>query len=544
MPLHNDHPRPRGGAGELSRRTLLLTGFAASAAAALNSRGIAAEVKGGTLQAAIWPAPSTFLTAVDVNSSVTLVAPNIIEGLLAYDDGMELKGSLAERWSASSDGRALTFELRRNVRWHDGKPFTARDVKFSALEVWKKIHPRGRSVFAVVDAIDTPDEHTAIFRLSRPSLVVAHALTAVEAPVLPAHLYEGRDVLTNPHNLKPIGTGAFRFGQLRQGEYLELNRNPDYWDEGRPYLDRIVFRFLPDAATRAAALEAGEVQFAPWSPVPIADVARLKDNASIVVERRGYQWEAAYFRAEFNLRNPILADVRVRRAFAHAINREGLADTVWYGLVKPATGPVVSTSQRYYTADVPRYAFDPAAAKSLLDEAGHKAGASGQRFSLNLLFQPLNDNFRVTAEYLKQNLRAVGIDANIVATDMAGYIRRVFAEYDFDVNIGQMANFLDPEIGMPRQFLSNAATKGVPWVNASGYGSPEVDALIQAARVEPDEARRAELFKQLQRRIQTDLPVLPLFELGHFSVHAKAVTGFNTSPDGVTTSLKNVRFSA
>ncbi|MCU4181836.1 ABC transporter substrate-binding protein [Bosea sp. BH3] len=521
----------------------MLTGLAASAAATLRSGGIAAKVSGGTLQAAIWPAPSTFLTAVDVNSSVTLVAPNIIEGLLAYGDGMELRPSLAEHWAASPDGLSITFKLRPNVRWHDGKPFTSRDVKYSLLEVWKKIHPRGRSVFAVVDAVETPDDHTAIFKLSRPSLVVSHALTAVEAPVLPAHLYEGKDVLTNPHNLQPVGTGAFRFRQLRQGEFLELERNSDYWDEGRPYLDRIVFRFLPDAATRSAALEAGEVQFAPWSPVPIADVARLKDNASLIVERRGYQWEAAYFRAEFNLRNPILADVRVRRAFAHAINREGLADTVWYGLVKPATGPVVSTSQRYYTADVPRYAFDPAAAKSLLDEAGHKAGASGQRFSLNLLFQPLNDNFRVTAEYIKQNLRAVGIDAKIVATDMAGYIRRVFAEYDFDVNIGQMANFLDPEIGMPRQFLSNAATKGIPWVNASGYGNPEVDALIQAARVEPDEARRADLFKQLQRRIQTDLPVLPLFELGHFSVHGKAVTGFNTSPDGVTTSLKNVRFS-
>ncbi len=147
------------------------------------------------------------------------------------------------------------------MTWHDGKPFTSADVAFSVLEIWKKYHSRGRSTFANVVAADTPDPLTVVWRLSRPAPYIISALASIESQILPRHLYAGTDILTNPHNVAPVGTGPFRFVEWKRGQYVALARNPNYWDKGKPYLDRVIFRLLPDAASLSTALETGEAQF-------------------------------------------------------------------------------------------------------------------------------------------------------------------------------------------------------------------------------------------------------------------------------------------
>ena len=141
--------------------------------------------------------------------------------------------------------------------------------------------------------------------------------------VLPRHVYEGTNILSNPANQKPIGTGAFRFKTWQQGQYIELERNPDYWDTGKPYLDRVIFRVIPDAGARVAAFESQEVDYAPFDAVAFSDVERLKKLPFIGVGTSGYSWESAYTFVEFNLRNPILANPKVRHAIAQAINVQG-----------------------------------------------------------------------------------------------------------------------------------------------------------------------------------------------------------------------------
>lgn len=493
------------------------------------------------LNAIVQPEPVALNSAFNTNFPNGVVSNNVYEGLVSYDENMQPKPSLAESWDIAKDGLSITFHLRHGVKWHDGKPFTAEDVKYSALEIWKKVHPRGRTTFAALEDVLTPDQYTAVFKLKQPSLVILSSINANEAQILPAHLYAGTDVLQNPHNIDPVGTGPFKFVKWVRGQYIELQRNPDYWEAGKPKVDKLVFRVIPDASSRSAALETGEVLYSPYDSVPFSDVERLSQNPELVVAKRGYESSAAYVFLEFNLRNPILANVKVRQAIDHAIDKKALIDVVWYGLGKPATGPIPSSLKNFYTTDgVPQYAFDTAQADKLLDEAGYPRKADGIRFTLHVDYQPFHEGFKNQSEFIRQSLKKVGIDVQVRTQDLATFIRRVYNDYDFDINTGRWVPMMDPQIGGLRQYSSASITPGVPWSNASRYSNPEMDKVIAALQGEVDPARRRDDFHQFQRIAQRDLPVIPLFEQQNFTVYSKRLQGVSVEPDGALSSLKDI----
>jgi peptide/nickel transport system substrate-binding protein len=378
-----------------------------------------------------------------------------------------------------------------------------------------------------------------VFRLARPTPVILSALNAHEAQILPKHLYEGTEITSNPHNIKPVGTGAFRFKEWNRGEYIALERNPDYWDRERPYLDKLIFRIIPDAGSRSAALETGEVQYAPYDPVSFSDFERLKAVPGLAVSTKGYEYQSQVLVTECNLRRGPTQNPQVRQAIAHAIDRKKLTDTVWYGIGKPATGPIPSTTTRFYTPDVPQYPYDKNKAAQLLDAAGFPL-KGGTRFKLALSYMPFNETLRMSAEFVRQSLKEVGIDATIATGDTPSYSRKVYTNYDFDLNLGQFATFVDPDMGITRLFWSKAIKAGIPFTNASGYSNPEMDKIIEAEKQEPDLRRRVELFHRFQKLAQTDLPVIPLMELQHFTVYSNKVKGLSTAPDAALTSLKAV----
>jgi len=524
-------------------RPLVLAMIAAGSIGTAGTAGAAGELgpnKGGVLHAIVQPEPPVLTTAFNTSFPIGVVGTNILEGLLSFDDAQQLQPALATRWEISADGKTVTFHLREGVTLHDGAPFTSADVQYSAMEIWKKLHPRGRNTFAALNAVETPDPYTAVFRLDHPSLVIFSSLNANEGQILPRHLYEGTDILKNPYNSKPVGTGPFRFKEWKKGQYIALERNPDYWDRGKPYLDGIVFRVIPDASSRAAALETGDVQYAPFDAVPFSDVQRLAADPNLAVLKDGYAWQSAYVFLEFNLRNPVLKDVRVRRAIAHAIDKQALIDTVWYGLGKPATGPTPSSLTAFYTRDgVPQYAFDVAQAETLLDQAGYPRQANGVRFSLNQEYQSFHETFKNNAEFIRQALKRVGIEINVRNRDIPGHLKAVYGDYDFDINSGRWVPSLDPQVGGFRHYWSKSQAAGVAWTNASSYSSPDMDRLIEAIRVQPDAGQRIALFHDFQRLAQTDLPVLPLFEQQNFSVISKRLHGLGRAPDAALASLKN-----
>ncbi|TDR85254.1 ABC transporter substrate-binding protein [Enterovirga rhinocerotis] len=495
--------------------------FGALAAAVCTTGAAFAQVEASkSLTAIVQPEPVSLTAALTTAAPTGVVSGSIFDGLVDYGTDLKPIPALAERWEVAPDGLSITFHLRRGVTWHDGKPFTSADVKWTLENVWQKIHPRNQVTFAKVTRVDTPDDWTAILRLSQPSVAILSSVNSNGAQVLPKHLYEGTDILNNPHNNKPIGTGPFVFKEWSRGSHIVLERNPNYWDKTKPYLDRVIFKVIPDAAARSAALEKGEVQYAVFSPVPLRDAERLSKSPNLRVETRGYEWLSPWLFADFNVDRPFLKDVRVRRALAHAIDLSALAKVVWYGFAVPATSPVPSTLPDFHDREAPKYPLDLKRAEALLDEAGLKRKADGTRFALSLDYIPYGDDYKRTGEFIKASLKRVGIDVNVRGQDTAAYTRRVYGDRDFDIAITWFAAFSDPQVGVTRAYWSDSIGKNVPWTNASGYRNPTVDKIIADVQGEPDPAKRIALFKQFQRIVLGDLPTLPLLELKFFTVEA------------------------
>lgn len=527
----------------VSRRALVASAAAIAAclfagAAVAQSQPVAnaaaTPVTGGALAFAINPEPPFLLGAINSTLQMGMVTSKVMEGLLSYDLNMNPQPLLAESWSKSADGLSYTFKLRQGVKWHDGRPFTSADVAYSLMSLWKPIHPRGRSTFSKVTSVETPDSHTVVLRLSGVTPQLLSALSSYESPVVPKHVFDGKDVASNPAVNAPVGTGPFMFKEWKKGNYILLEKNPNYWQAGKPYLDKIVFRVINDASSRAAALESGEVQLAGLSPVPLNDVARLAKLPHLAVETRGYEYMSPVYMIEFNMRKGPLADPKVRQAFAHAIDRTALTRIVWFGFGVPAISPVPSTIKAFHAppADV-QYQYDLKKAELLLDEAGFKRGADGKRFKISHDFLPLGTDYQRTAEFLKQQLARVGIEVEIRSQDLPTYYRRIFTDYDFDTTSGYYGAFPDPVQGLQRLYWSKAAAKGVVFTNATGYNSGKMDAILEGAQSENDLKKRFGMFADMQKLAMTDLPVLPLMEMRFFTMASRKLQNHTVTADGL-----------
>lgn len=519
----------------LSRRAMLRS--ATISALALGSRRSRAQAprRGGLLVVAADTEPRNLNPALVASNGVFFVASKVIEPLAEMAYGTPGLGPrLALAWEGSPDGRSVTFRLRPGVRFHDGEAFTSADVAFNALELWKKHQNLGRVVFEDLEAVDTPDALTAIFRFATPTplQLVANALPALTA-VVPRHLFEGTDPLTNPHNQKLVGTGPFRFLEHQTGQFYRLERNPDYWGAPRPWLDGIVYRVLPDRGAIAAALEAGEIHLAAFSAVPLADMARLAKVPGIAVIDRGYEGITYFLTVEINHRRKELADVRVRRAIAHAIDPDFVVERIFLGYARPATGLVPRFDSRFFTADVATYPHDPKRAEALLEEAGLRRGPDGVRFTLDLLPAPWFEQTRQFGEYLRQALKAIGIEARLTVKDPAGHQKAVYTEHAFDLAIGSPVYRNDPAISTTILYQSGLPA-GVPFSNQYGYANPAMDELIAGAARTLDPGQRAELYRRFQRLAAEDLPLIPVVEFTFLTVARTNVREVANNPRWAT----------
>lgn len=497
------------------RRRSFLGGLAASTAIlALGApaRVLAQERKaGGVLTTPAWPAPTVLNSAISTAGPESFIGPKMFDGLLAYDFGLVPRGQLAASWEVSADGTRVTFNLREGVKWHDGAPFTSKDVAFTFLNVLKVIHGRGKTTFSGLLDVETPDELTAIFVLETPNAAMMRALDSRESPILPAHIYEGTDIPANPANTAPIGTGPFKLAEYEVGSHLVLAKNEDYWDAGFPLLDRIVIQFIADAATRAAMLESGQADAIFLNMIPAQEILRLDALPDFAIETRGFEAMPSAQQMDFNLDNPILADVRVRHAIAHAIDTQWITDNIWYGLGHAGKSPLHVDQAEYYTTEgVPQYPYDMDRANALLDEAGHARGANGMRFSLMLDPSPWGTESINAAPYIKEQLRQIGIDVTIRTQDFAVFTTTVWTDRKHDLVLYTVNLGVDPTIGTQRFYWSKSFKPGVAFSNGAHYVNPEVDALLEAAQVETDNAKRKQQFADFQRIVMADLPVLPV----------------------------------
>lgn len=467
--------------------------------------------------------PGALNPAVTTAGATHAITDHIFNGLVGLDEQLRPIPELAERWSVEDGGRTYRFHLRPGVRWHDGMPFTSEDVKFTFEEALVKYHSRTRAALeGLLEGVDTPDPLTAVVRLRRPYGALLQRLDVVEASIISAHQYRDADLLSGAPTRHPVGTGPFRFVSYAPGDRIVLERHDGYFRRGLPHLDRVVFRILPNPVSAVAALESGEVDFV--ASVPGADVARLRASSALaVVPGRGSGGGSACQDVLIpNVTRPPFSDVRVRRAVAHALDRQFIADRVYFSQGRAATGPISHLLAWAYTPDVRQYRHDQREAQRLLDSAGWRPAASGQRFAVT--FTHASQHQRL-AQVVREQLKAVGIHVALQTLDFNAQVDQVFVRKSFDLGLASFCNGADPDVGVRRVYVSSNIGP-FPFSNGAGYRNARVDQLFdQAARLADRDARRR-TYIEIQQLLAEDVPYFWLIDAETLRAYRTEFTGF------------------
>lgn len=516
----------------LTRRAALLSTSAALFGPLLPRTSFAQDTprRGGVLTAHLGSEQRILNPALRASTGVYLITSKIMEALVDLDGQGNPAPVLATAWEATPDGKTVTFKLRQGVTWHDGRPFTAADVQYTALEMWKKHLNYGTQLQQYLEAVDTPDPHTAVFRYSRPMPLnlLLRALCDL-GYIAPRHIFEGTNVLENPANTAPIGTGPFKFVQYERGQFIVAERNANYWRKDLPYLDRVIWRVITDKSAVAAALETGQIQLSSYNGLSLSDLDRLKEDNRFDVSTRGIEANAFNNTLEFNTRRKELSDVRVRRAIAHAVNVEFFIENFLYGEAKPATGPIPSSSPAFYPGGTPPYPYDKKKSEALLDEAGYKRGADGTRFTLKIVPIMNGEDVPLLATFIQQSLAEIGIKVEIAQLDIAGALTTVYRDWNFDLATGWHQYRGDPAVSTTVWYRSGSP-KGAPWTNQWGWQSDNIDQLIDQAATEIDPVKRKALYAEWVKAVNDEIPVWMITERQFFAATSKQVRNHHNVP--------------
>lgn len=495
-----------------------------------------APTRGGTLVVAIDSDPGGLNPAITTSGGTHTASELMYNGLVELGPGSEPRAELAESWEVQENGAVYRFRLREGVKWHDGRPFTSADVKFSFEEVLLELHSRTKaSVGTALASIETPDDLTVVFRFKQPYAPFLQQLDVTEAPMVAKHVYEGTDLLTNPANQAPVGTGPFKIVTYTKGTEVRMERNPDYFKRGLPYLDAVVMRVIADPASQVSALETGEVGWV--FDVPGPDLERLKAGRFDTIETAINPGGAnCMMTVSYNLERPMFKDVRVRRGLAQALDREQFLQRVAFGEGKVAEAPISSGIPFAHADDLEGMpTFDRAAAARSLDEAGWKREGTGVRtaqgvdgvpdgakLAFNFLMFP---TFRQYGELLRAQLGEVGAEVTLQPLEPPVFADTVFTKRAFDTNIISYCNGPDPEIGVRRMYVSSNIG-AVPFSNAAAYRNPEVDRLFDQAQATVDREQRSQLYRDIQEAVVKDLPYFWIVETTSTRVFTDKCQGF------------------
>jgi peptide/nickel transport system substrate-binding protein len=465
--------------------------------------------------------PGSLNSAVASGYSTFMISSQIFASPIRFDEHWHPKPYLARRWEVSKDGLSVTLHLEEGALFHDGHPITSEDVAFSVMTV--KAYSPFKDAMTPVERVDTPDPHTAVLRLKHPYPAILTLLSPPFLPILPKHVYgNGQDVRHHPANLKPVGSGPYRFVRNVNGKEIVLERNPAFFIRGRPHMDRLIFRIEPNVRFQMVEMERQEAHLLPYLVNPDG-VARSEENNLVTVTDKGYAAVGAITWVEFNLLRTPLADRRVRQAIAYAADREFITGFLHGGKSRIATGPITPESP-FYEPLVPRYGVNFQKAGELLDAAGYPIKADGTRLSLTLDYPaPLPSQLRDVALYLKEQLAKIGIVLGTRKWDkFSAWIKHV-ANWEYDMTMNMVSNYGDPVIGVQRTYLSSNIKKGVMFTNCTHYRNPMVDECLSRAATEMDSERRKALYSEFQKRVVEDLPVFWINVVPFHTVYHKGL---------------------
>ena len=437
------------------------------------------------------------------------VMVNVYEGLTGRDAKLALTPQLAESWTISPDGKRYTFKLRKGVKFHNGRELVAEDVKYSYERILNpKTGSQVRPDFEVIDQIAVPDRSTVVVTLKRPYARFLGMLDGDWAAIVPREEVEKYGDL----NTHPVGTGPFRFASRAANQHVTLERNPDYYEPGKPYLDKVVFKIIPDEFALMADLKAGNTDLVFTAPTQMLD--ELKKTPGIkYLETPSSIVTFMYLNTQ---REPF-SKLAARQALAAAIDKATIVQAAYQAIGQPVASLVPSTSPVKVTVAEPPHGVDRA--RALLREAGYP---NGYTFTLNVLGSAATS--KAIAETMQAQLKQAGITMNIVYTEPGIYEEQVVRKHDFQAATDGTSEHPDPDVKLYIRLHSKGGT------NLAGYANPQVDALLDQGRQQMDPAQRAATYSKALAQIVADVPVVTFAELKFYVLVRDRVQGFELDP--------------
>ena len=471
------------------------------------------------------PDPSTVVMIIE--SSPTNLDPRVgldaqseriddllFDDLLTRDEHLNVGPGLAHSWEIP-DPLTYIFHLHPGVKFHDGRPLTARDVKWTFDSLLQgKIRSTKAAAYRLVDHIDAPDDLTVIFHLKEPFATLLWNLSGGAMGIVP---YGSLDEISR----QPIGSGPFRFVRSEQDRDVAIARNDDYWGL-KARLARVVFNVAPDTTTRALELRKGSADIA-INAFTSDTVLTLEREPSLQV-LRAPGTVLSYM--AFNMRDPILKDARVRQALAYAIDRRPMLQYLSRGFARPAYS-ILPPESWAYNGDVPRYDYSPEKARQLLDAAGYPV-VNGVRFHLAMKTST-EESTRLMTAVLQQQLRVVNIVLDIRSFEFATFFSDVTHGSFQLYSLRWIGGNEDPDIF---EYVFHSAKFPPNGANRSYYANPRLDALIDQARAELDQNTRKQLYAEIQMILAEQLPYINLWYQDNVLVSSRRVKNLTLNPSG------------
>ncbi|GBD97261.1 oligopeptide-binding protein AppA precursor [bacterium BMS3Abin06] len=486
-----------------------------------NNEGMAAETSGmasGALEqpaygdaivAALSGNPSVLIPMLAGDSASHDVAGLIFNGLVKYDTDLSVTGDLAESWEISPDGLVITFHLKKGIKWTDGVEFTADDVMFGYKTIIdEKTATPYKGDYLQVKKAEVLDRYT--FRVAYDKPFAPALTTWGSLVVLPKHLLEGKDITKSKFARNPVGMGPYKLKKWAAGQEVVLDSNRDYF-EGRPFIDRYIYRIIPDPATQFIELRAGGLDRMGLTPI---QYKKQTDNEFFRKNFRKFRYPVpSYTYMGFNLRHPWFKDKRVRQAIAYAIDKEEIVDVVLFGLGRPATGPYVPGTW-YYNPDVRQYEYDINKAQRLLKEAGWSdtdnngiLDKDGKPFEFTILTNMGNNLRKNTATIIQWRLRKIGINVRIRLLEWSAFINEFIDKRRFEMVILGWSLGFEPD----QYDIWHSSKTGEKEFNFVSYSNPDVDELLEKGRRTFDIEKRKKAYYRIQEILADELPYIFLY---------------------------------
>lgn len=527
----------------MSSRKLLSFVFILLLVAACSESGPATPVKpvdqasisaspesGGTIIEAMLGEPSNLISMLATDGASHEVASQIFVGMVKYNKDIELVPYAAESFEIENDGKLLKFKLREDIYWFDGKQLTAEDVEFSyKLMIDPKTPTAYATNFKAVKEFRRTGKFTVEVEYEEP---YAKALVTWAMDILPKHAMKGEDLLNTKYSRQPLGAGPYKLKEWVSGSQLILEANPDFF-EGKPYIDQVVYRMIPDLSTQFLELKTGNLDTMGLTPL------------QYLYQTSGPGWDGSFNKFEylssgysflgFNMKHPFFKDARVRKGIDYAIDRSELVKGVLYGLGEAANGPYKPGTWQYNDDIKPR-SYDPEKARILLAEAGWTdtdgdglLDKDGIPFSFSIITNQGNTQRIKTGVIIQQRLAEIGIKVDLRTVEWAAFIKEFVDKGRFDAIILGWNILQDPDIfGV---WHSSMAVDG--GLNFTRYTNAELDALLEKGRRMVTPEARKPIYDRIQQILYDDAPYCFLYVPKSLPIVQARVQNIKAAPAGI-----------